>query len=288
MSGVNADGLPGFERPPVIETILGVHFEPIRDLRGVYLGLFWRHLRREQWPDVRELTPISSQIEQFDVSPTAPFRFALTETKQPQTRVRLDSQSRREVIQLQSNLLQTHWTRNGDAGYPRYPQVKATFQETWAAFIRFLANENLPAPKPVQWEVTYINSIPAGDLWRTPADWPSVFNGVLVPPRVPDGSIESAMVRYHYRLNGDRKRLHVEVRHVSESGDAAQSLNVTLTARGSLLDAVVSIGKTTSPMEQRIEPGLDFGRQAIVRGFTTMLSQRSLEYFGHRQEGFDA
>jgi hypothetical protein len=165
---------------------------------------------------------------------------------------------------------------------------RATFLETWASFVRFLASESLPAPKPVQWEVTYINRIPAGDLWRTPADWPSIFDGVLLPPSVPDGAIESAMVRHHCRLSGNTGRLHVEVRHVTESGGSAESLSVTLTARGSLLGPTTSSGGTTSPMEQRIESGLDFERQAIVRGFTSMLSRHSLEYWGHKQEGSDA
>jgi hypothetical protein len=92
MPGADAVGLPGFERPPVIETILGVHFEPIRGLTAVYLGLFWRSLQRDRWPAVRELTPIPPQIEQYDISPITPFRFALNEMERPEIRVRLDSQ----------------------------------------------------------------------------------------------------------------------------------------------------------------------------------------------------
>ena len=283
MSGARDAGFPEFGRPPVIETVLGVHFEPIRGLTAAHLGLFWQRLGRHKWPTIRELAPIVAQVERFDVLPTTPFRFSFTEVDPPEIRLRLDSPTGREVVQVQPNLLQTHWTRDPETEYPRYTSTKAKFQGIWTAFNGFLSDVGLDSPTLVQWEVTYINRIPSGDLWQSPADWPSIFNGVLVPPPIPGGATESAMVRYHYRLDDDKGRLHADVRHVSGETGMPPSLNVTLTARGPIDGRAATDGDRSRAAQREVESGLDLGRAAVVarvRGYDVAAFARALGVWG--------
>lgn len=292
MPGKMETGLPVFDRPPVIETILGVHFKPIRNLTTAHLGLFWQSLGQVEWPEVRELAAISTQIERFDVSPTAPLKFTLTEMTEPEVRLRLNNPDESQVIQVQPNLLQTHWVRKQDASYPRYSQsTKPSFLAIWKKFYEFLVGNGFSAPRPSQWEVTYINRVPAGngELWQSPLDWPSIFKGMIVAPSLEDGAIESAFATYHYRLKDDSGRLHVQVRHLMGSNTRPESLNVNLTARGPLQVVDGSSDESIMPIMQRqIERGLDVGRHAIVKGFVGILSKKALDFWGFREEKADA
>lgn len=270
-----------FDRPPVVETVLGVHFKPIRGLTTAHLGLFWELLGRDDWPKLRELGAIRPQIERFDESPTAPLRFALEQIERPEVRLRLDGTDQSKVIQVQQNLLLTHWVRN-DAPYPK--STKPVFLAVFSKWCEFLSRYRLPAPEPVQWEVTYINRIPAGELWSTPRDWQNVFRGVLLPPTVPDGSIESAMAEYHYRLSGDQGRLHVNVRHVVQDQSAAGLIEVIMTARGAVARPPTGGETDGLPIvRESIVAGLDIGRLAIVRGFKAITSEKAHEYWGIRE-----
>ena len=294
MAGKYPSALHEYERPPVIETILSVHFRPVRNLTTAHLGLFWERLDRRLWPKLRELGSIVPQIERFDVSPSAPLRFRLKEMERPEVRLRLSNEAESKVVQVQSNLIQTHWIRGSatDTDYPRYWRTtKPEFLAIWESFVAFLGAEGFGKPHPLQWEATYINRIPSGEgeLWQTPADWPSLFNGVLVSPLMPDGSIESASVKYHYRLADDKGRLHVELRHVMGGDADAESLDMTWTARGQVLSNSVEEGSADLPTINRmISTGLDIGRCAIVNGFTASGSQKSLQFWGHKTEVADA
>lgn len=291
MPGTESQGLPEFERPPVIETILGIHFKPIRGLTTAHLGLFWEHLGRDQWPTLHELSPIAPQMERFDVSPSAPQRFMLKAMELPEVRIRLSNADESRVVQLQPNLLQTHWVRKPDAAYPRYTQsTKPGFLSIWTRFCEFLTSNKLVSPDLLQWEVTYINQIPAGEgeLWQTPQDWPALFNGVLMPPAIPDGSVESGRAKYHYRLSADHGRLHLEVRHVLGSDGGPESLTLTLTARGPVTANTTPTNQSIAPtIEKRISAGLDLGRRAIVRGFKAFGSKKALDFWGYKEEVAD-
>jgi len=187
-------------------------------------------------------------------------------------------------------MLLTHWVQQPGVEYPRYGEAtKPGFLAIWRSFSDFLEKNHLPKQNLVQWEVTYINRVPAGELWKTPGDWPTLFNGLLVSPPIPDGSIESALAVYHYRLTDNAGRLHVEIRHATEPQEGVQSLDITLTARGPLASPNEAASAVDSPtIEQRIAAGLDIGRRAIVRGFESIVSQKARDYWGYKKEIVDA
>jgi hypothetical protein len=39
---------PDYERPPVVETVLGVQFDPLPDLCNAHLGAFWGTLECDE------------------------------------------------------------------------------------------------------------------------------------------------------------------------------------------------------------------------------------------------
>lgn len=55
---MDEQNLPSFERPPVIETMLGVQFQPLPALRSAHLGAFWKTLG-EEWPVVLDASIIA-------------------------------------------------------------------------------------------------------------------------------------------------------------------------------------------------------------------------------------
>jgi uncharacterized protein (TIGR04255 family) len=291
MVGRDTPRLHEFTRPPVIETILGVHFKPIRGLTTAHLGMFWHLLGKDQWPGLRELGAIVPQIERLDVSPTVPFRFMLREMQQPEVRLRFSDKDDSKIVQVQANLLQTHWIRTPGTDYPRYTaSTKPEFLEIWSKFAAFVREEGFSGPEMLQWEVTYINRIPSGEdqLWRTPADWSSIFNGVLVPPPTPDGAIESARVSYHYRLADNKGRLHVEVYHKLGEDNEPDSLELKLTARGQIVTSPLTVETSAAPtIQQTIGTGLDTGRHAIVNGFAAFGAQKSLDFWGQKKDNSD-
>ena len=67
--------LVDFESPPVVETVLGVEFAPIRGWAVPHFGLYWNEVRSE-FPRFDVHAPLPSQIERFDDSPP-PFVFRL-------------------------------------------------------------------------------------------------------------------------------------------------------------------------------------------------------------------
>jgi uncharacterized protein (TIGR04255 family) len=288
MSEMDDTGMPDFDRPPVIETILGVHFAPVKGLTTAHLGLFWNSLGKQHWPSVHELPSIIPQVERFDISPSARHQFLFQMMDRPEIRMRFTHADENKVVQLQHNLLQTHWIHTPGSVYPRYTKsTKPEFLEIWRKFGIFLAESELPIPQLLQWEVTYINRIPSGneELWQSPDDWRLLFIDAMVSPKTPDATIESASVTHHYRLKNDRGRLHVALQHAVGTDGQTESLDVTLTARGPISAKVQS---TNSPYSDEyldlLSQGLDIGRHAIVRSFHAFATPKALKFWGLRQE----
>jgi hypothetical protein len=61
--------LPDFERPPVVETVLSVQFDPIPGIHTAHLGLLWE--RFASFPLTEERVPLDPVMEQFPEVPRA-------------------------------------------------------------------------------------------------------------------------------------------------------------------------------------------------------------------------
>ena len=265
---------PDYERPPVIETVLGVQFDRLSALSNAHLGVFWNTLNRQEWPNIEDVTPLPNQFERFVDAARWGAGIQVQLTDDPACRCRIKNRSGDRMIQLQSTRLHLNWIGDQGGDYPRHAATLTEFEQTYQRFADFVVAENVGPLKPNQWEITYVNHIPIGTVWQSPNDWQ--FFELL-------GSSNSAsMVRaesfhgeWHLLIPENRGRLHIQWQHAKKSPtdpDAAEFIRLVFTARG--------------PLEQRDNPlaalvaGLNLGRDVIVTSFREFASKEANDYWG--------
>lgn len=254
--------LPAFDRPPVAETALGVEFVPLREWGVPHFGLFWHDIRHE-YPKFQVQPPLGSQIERFDseARPSQTLTFELGDPSR--ARCWFFHENDVQLLQLQDSRFILNWRKlTEDTEYPHYAQFRPRFVDEWSRFARFLERNGLGIPVLVQCEVTYVNIIPRGHGWQdygelqkvTPA-WSGKHQWLPCP--------ESVALNARYVVPGNRGRLHVALQPVVRNADAAEALQLTLTARG----------HPSSPGLEGILDWFDVGHEWIVRGFTDLTSE---------------
>lgn len=274
---MNTAGLPDYERPPVVETILGVQFAKIRGLTNAHLGAFWQYLGREDWPNAIDAPPVPAQFERFEKAPAwAGAGARLTLTQDLAVRIQLRNAQNNRMLQIQNGRLHLNWLGFGGDAYPRYDNVRADFEALWMRFRDFSADLSEGELRPNQWEVTYLNHILRGSVWETPADWGFFrhLHGVetteLVEP-------ESFSGNWQFAIPNRRGRLHVQWQHAQQPGNAEELIRLTMTARGPLPSAPSN--------DQTILDGLDLGRDTIVRFFRDSMSEEANQHWGLAHAG---
>jgi uncharacterized protein (TIGR04255 family) len=180
------DALPSFERPPLVETVLGVQFDPIASLGSAHLGAFWKAVA-STWRVLDEVAPLPQFAEISTHRPswkTPSLKVALPPP--PSQRLRFVDHNDQGMIQIQNGWFVYNWRCLEKGGaYPRFTNVHDAFCANLALFRDFLKREGLGDIKPNLWEVTYVNHIDAGQAWSSPKDWASVIPGLLPPARAP-------------------------------------------------------------------------------------------------------
>jgi len=261
---IKGPDLPEYENPPVIEVVCGVLFQPLGGLSGPYLGLLWERFR-EDYPMVQEMPILAPIVERFDVSPPAEAQFSQV-TAWPRTWfIQKDETG---LIQVQRDRFLYNWRKISEKHpYPRYHNVIGKFREHFSQFCDFLAEHDLGAIQPLQYEMTYINHIPEGEGWNTLADIGEVFpdlrwrsNSVRVFP-----SPESILWRAAFVLPNQQGRLHASIVNAQweKDGRNINILILELTARG--------IGR--NPSQEEMYAWFDLARESIVRTFTDLTSE---------------
>jgi uncharacterized protein (TIGR04255 family) len=258
--------LPSFENPPVTETVLGVQFDPLAAMRNAHLALFWKSLDAD-WTQIDEQPPLDPQFEEFPATWAAiGVQFRLTQ--HPVYRLRLKNTGGDRMVQIQNGRLHFNWM--GGDRYPRYENIKAEFSETLAAFEAFAETESLGILLPNQWEVTYVNHIPSGELWEEPSEWQKVFPAVSGAGAKPSMlSLDSFAVNQRFEITPQRGRLYLEINFGRSKETGTDVIVAKLTARG----AVAVDGLT-------LDAGLDLGREAIVRTFREITSEEAHKFWG--------
>lgn len=144
--------LPEYEKPPVIEVVCGIRFEPLPEFRVGHFGLFWSELRGD-FPKCENAPPLGLAPDMVDMSAGVIM-----------PRAWLISESEEFLIQLQHNRFLFNWRRRSDdAEYPRYVSIIRSFWDRLEQFEQFCNRERLGDVVPVEMELTYINHIPCED-----------------------------------------------------------------------------------------------------------------------------
>ena len=136
-SNASQESLPSFERPPVVETVLGIQFKPLNKFKNAHLGSFWKRLGKE-WPNVSDAPYLMPQFERFEaeahwVSPGLQFKLTHDAGSRIQVRNAMDDR----MLQLQNGRLHYNWLGLEGGAYPRYKQMRPEFEALFQTFQLF-------------------------------------------------------------------------------------------------------------------------------------------------------
>jgi len=218
-----------YGRPPVIEVVSGLVFEPIRSLTVAHYGLYW-HRIVDEFPESKHALPVGLED---GTPPGEPFFLP---------RLWLIHKGQDALVQLQSNRFYFNWREGPNRSpYTSYVDIYAKFMEHWKGFVQFLADRKMPAPRVLQCELTYVNHIPPTAGWSSmtdigkvlaPLSWGKGSTGFLPPPKtvnwnasfeLPEGK-GNMTVRMQPALRGQDKKelvLSLELAAVGPPADAS-------------------------------------------------------------------
>jgi uncharacterized protein (TIGR04255 family) len=264
-----------FDRPPIVELVLGVQFAPLVQLTNGHMGRFWGQALEPEWNRASDALPVADQFEAFDAPSqwlVPNFQF-LMRVPTPLSRLQISTESGDRMIQVQPTRFHYNWQKK-DAEYPRYRNVRAAFDAYFARFQQFARDAKLGALVPNQWEITYVDHIPRGDLWQTPADWHNVLPGLLAPePNIEGVPLENVGGEWHFEIAPRRGRVHVNVQSGRNTDTAEPVLMLQTTARG-------AVGP---PLAPDLNAGLDLGHEAVRDTFLRITSTQAQRYWGRRE-----
>lgn len=265
-----------FDRPPVVEVALAVHFEPLAKLNVALVGAFWTNVR-EDYPLADQRARIDPFVEIEDNTlQTQVYRINVGGAVEPLPCSVFFSEDRTRVVQVQADMFVHNWRRSGELPYPRYSEVRAGFVDNLRRFLDFLQREHVGPWAPVQAEVTYVNHVEPSETWarhgqldRILAPWSGAYsNDFLTEPE--DVALH---VRHPFRdeeTGAFLGRLHVDVKPVRRMPGGEPVYAIALTARGGLdgdgIDSVMS--------------ALDNQRKQVVLGFKSITSQAARTEWG--------
>ena len=258
--------LPDFSAPPVVEVALSVQFDELRSLRVPHLGLLWEEFRAD-FPNTEEHAPLDPVVERFGArgGRAGGTRVELLDSP-PMPRCWFLNEAGTELIQIQQDRLVRNWRKSeADAEYPRYRYVRSEFEKAWRTFEQFAERNHLGSLTPNQCEVTYVNEIVSGNVWKEHGELDRVLT-VFQKSFSDDflSSPEDAVLRLRFRIHDDDGhpigRLHASLDSAMRRTDGRVIFVLKLTARGAPrgegIDGVLSF--------------LDLGRQWVVRGFASL------------------
>ncbi|MDA1140072.1 MAG: TIGR04255 family protein [Planctomycetota bacterium] len=256
-----------FERPPVVETVLGVQFEPLPNLMNAHLGAFWRSMDGE-WPRVSDVPPIEQQFEMFGSRNDSLRRGILLKfSNTPAQRLQIMNEEGDRMVQIQNGRIHYNWRRQTGADYPLFSGVKPEFLRHLESFKEFLAEEDLGELAANQWELTYVNQIPKGELWESVGEWGNILRPLSLVDMA-SVELESLDAAWHFVIPPVEGRIHVEVsRRPGDGGSETDSLLMKLTARGPVSDR--------DPIA-----GLDLGRQHLDNTFWNLTTEAAHQHWG--------
>ena len=265
--------LPDFSDPPVVETVLSVHFDRLSALRTAHFGLYWGEVR-DRFPMTEEHGELASLLEQSpdQPQPIVGIQFQALEAP-PTPRFWFTDEHGTELIQVQRDRFIKNWRKTCEgAQYPRYEKVRAGFDQDFSNFAQFVSRNQLGTIRVKQCEVTYINHIVARAGWETHADIDKVFTMWRAPESTYPGQAQDLTLRARFPISdksgGFVGRLHVTLQPVTRLSDGAPMFLLDLTARG-------QVGEGTD--------FFDLGREWIVRSFAELTTPAMHKIWGRRK-----
>jgi len=260
----NIRPLPTFRKPPVVETVLGIHFRTRERFTSAHQGLLWERYFRYRFPRLEEKPPVQELQERFGEERLLEMRGVRWQVMDRPDSPRLwaADESGEHVIQIQRDALFANWKKTTeDSNYRSFAERREEFSRQLASVGQFAEEEGLGGLMPTSWVVTYINDIEyEGPVNVGPAVaqvftcWSTHTSDNWLPP--PD----RVVVDVTFALPDNVGRLHVTATPVVRLQDKKEMLRLDLTARGQCRSR-----DSASALE-----GIDLGHEWVVRGFASL------------------
>jgi uncharacterized protein (TIGR04255 family) len=272
--------LPDFERPPLSELVLSIQFG-VLPFRNVHAGILWQRLVAS-YPQVEEQPPIDPVFETFGPRQARAPQLSLELLPFPPVRYWFVSSDGNELLQVQRDRLIHNWRRQKpEDRYPRYEPLRAKFEDEIAVAEAFFREQGLGDIVCNQCEVSYINLIMFDDGTDPNTKLCEIFT--VVAEEYSDAylktmKMEGGRFDFSYVIPGESGkepvgRLHVTIQPVVHRPDNRPAIQLNVTARGKPVDGTVRSALSW----------LDIGREAGVRGFTSVTTKEMHRLWGRIQ-----
>lgn len=263
---------PDYDRPPVVETYLGVQFSPLVKFSIPHFGLYWAKIR-DNYPDFQVQPPLPTVMEQFETERFVQAKLGVELVSIPDVRCWFIDKSGRMLTQVQTNRFIHNWRKlKPEDVYVHYDRIKPSFSQEWKTFCKFLEEADLGKPEINQCEITYVNHIELGQGWNSYGElnkviscWSGKYSGKFL------SAPESINIGARYGLPDKRGRLHIQMQPAITQ-DAKEILQLNLTARG----------KPESADMEHVLEWFDLGHEWIVRGFTDLTAKDMHDFWGRK------
>jgi uncharacterized protein (TIGR04255 family) len=224
--------LPHYKRPPLVETVCGIQFEPLAKFSSVHFGEFWEVVKAE-YPEVEDQTPLPEVLEGTPAQ--APHLSAQIMEKLPLPRVFYKDRTGNFLLQVQPSRFLSNWRKQKDSDeYPRFGAAQEKFARGWKVFLEFLDRSGIGKPSANQYELSYINHITAGEAGSFPlalAEFLPMFSWVTESRKF-SSALEVVGSRLKYALPESKGALYVTINHGTRKTDGASIAVIDLTVRG--------------------------------------------------------
>jgi uncharacterized protein (TIGR04255 family) len=253
-----SQNLPKFNKPPIIETALGVEFESLSNFLVPHFGAFLLELKGS-YNKFQQLPPIHSQIEKFEEDQNLTNSFEINLSSRIRCLFLNSTEDWR--LQIQNDRFLSNWVKN-KAIYPSYEETLRRFKTNWNKFGLFLEKSKIEKPKIKQCEVTYLNHIEDNveiDKWTK--IFPLLADNIKGEEFLPYP--EGIAINTVYHIPEKRGRLYIEMKPAFRHLDARNIIVLSLTAR------VIPL----SSKRNDVLDALNLGHEWIVRGFTDFTSK---------------
>jgi len=189
------------------------------------------------------------------------------------SRIQITNSTGDRMLQIQQNRFHYNWRRKGDA-YPSYSKMRGEFDAHFRAFAHFIKQTGLADIIPAQWELTYVDYVPPGELWETPEDIHRVVPGLLGTGSChAELPLETVSGDWRYEITPRRGRLYINLSLGKTAGYDTSGILIQMTARGPVIG---------DPWTSLYE-GMDVGHAFLIRKFIEVTSPGAHRVWGRKE-----
>jgi uncharacterized protein (TIGR04255 family) len=253
-----------FDNPPLTEVVFGIQFKPLTRFTVAHFGQLWERFKINGYDTSQDTSPLFPAIERFD-SPGSAEPPTLPDPLLP--RVWFVHRDGTGIVQVQRDRFLHNWKKaQPNKEYPRYHELKRMFKTHYRTFSRFIAEHELGAITPVQYEITYVNHIPEGEGWNGLEDVGKVFPDFRwkIDRKRFLPSPSGTNLRLTFDLPDRTARMHFIVRNGVRAHDQTHLIVCEIAARGI----------PVSDSQEAMWTWFDTAREWIVKGFVDLTDEK--------------